>query len=92
MPSGRSKGEKSHANFRAKFNLPEDERIVDDFSCAISQDVLLHGRMYVSQSHICFYSNIFGHRTTEVMPMRAITAIEKRKSVHINAQTIPTTA
>ena len=78
--SRRNKHETKNANFRSKFELPEEETIVDDFSCAISQDVLLHGRMYVSQGWVCFYSNIFGHRTTEVMPMARITAIEKKNT------------
>ena len=30
------------------------------FSCALSREILLQGRMYVSQGWFCFYSNIFG--------------------------------
>lgn len=31
-----------------------------DYSCAVESKVLLHGRMYVSDRYICFYSNFFG--------------------------------
>ena len=34
-----------------------------DYSCALSRDILLHGRLFVSQNWICFYSNIFGWET-----------------------------
>ena len=31
--------------------------IISDFSCAIERHILLHGRMYVTDRFICFYSN-----------------------------------
>ena len=31
-----------------------------DFSCAIERKILLHGRLYVTERFICFYSNLFG--------------------------------
>ena len=31
-----------------------------DYGCALQKEILVHGRMYVSESHICFNSNIFG--------------------------------
>eukprot|EP01043_Picozoa_sp_COSAG02_P026987 COSAG02_NODE_1570_length_11893_cov_2.376717_12_plen_571_part_00 len=68
------------ANFRAKFGLPEEERVIDDFSCAIQKEVLLHGRLYVSAQYMCFYSKIFGHKTMEVMPFAQTIAIEKRNT------------
>lgn len=66
--------------FRQKFRLPPTEAIVDEFSCAVSKDILLHGRMYVSPGFLCFYSRIFSHRTVEVVPFSDITAIEKRNT------------
>lgn len=35
-------------------------RLIADFSCAVESKILLHGRMYVTQKFICFYSNLFG--------------------------------
>ena len=34
-----------------------------DYSCALQRDILVHGRLYVSQSWLCFYANIFGWET-----------------------------
>ena len=31
-----------------------------DFSCAVESKILLHGRMYITDKFICFYSNFFG--------------------------------
>lgn len=36
-----------------------------DYSCAISKTILTHGRIYISKNFVCFYSNIFGHETSE---------------------------
>ena len=33
------------------------------YTCALSKDILLQGKMFVSQNWICFYSNIFGYET-----------------------------
>lgn len=32
---------------------------VVDYSCALQKDILVHGRLYISQSFLCFYANIF---------------------------------
>jgi len=80
MPPRRRTGSNKDANFRLKFGLPGQESVVDDFSCAISKEVLLHGRLYASAKFMCFYSNIFGHKTTEIMPFARVVAIEKRNT------------
>ncbi|XP_067143413.1 protein Aster-B-like isoform X4 [Centruroides vittatus] len=40
-------------------DLPENERLIVDYSCAMQKDILMHGRLYVSENYICFYANIF---------------------------------
>lgn len=34
-----------------------------DYSCALQRDILIHGRLYVTQSWLCFYANIFSWET-----------------------------
>ena len=34
-----------------------------DYSCALQRDILLQGRLYLSENWICFYSNIFRWET-----------------------------
>jgi hypothetical protein len=31
-----------------------------DYGCALQRDILLQGRLYVSEHHIAFHANIFG--------------------------------
>ena len=45
------------------FNLPSDEFIYDDFSCAIYKAILLHGRLFITEKNFCFYADIFGIKT-----------------------------
>jgi sterol 3beta-glucosyltransferase len=46
-----------------------DDNVVDDYTCAYFQKILLQGRMYITNKHICFYSpfnsnTIFGRDPT----------------------------
>ena len=34
-----------------------------DYSCALQRDILIHGRLYVTQTWLCFYANIFSWET-----------------------------
>ena len=38
-----------------------------DYSCALSKEILVQGRMYVSERYICFNSNIFGWITNVII-------------------------
>ena len=60
-----------------------DEVVLRDFSCAYSGTILLHGRLYVLQRTLCFYSNIFGHETRKIVSLDSITAILKRSTLGI---------
>nr|KAF6403452.1 GRAM domain containing 1B [Molossus molossus] len=51
-------------DFRKLFKqLPDTERLIVDYSCALQRDILLQGRLYLSENWICFYSNIFRWET-----------------------------
>jgi hypothetical protein len=65
-----------HKVFHKLFDLPFTEELVADYSCALSKTILLHGRMYVSHSYLCFMSNIF-KKTVEKIPLHDITHVEK---------------
>ena len=52
-------------------------RIRRDFSCAIERKILLHGRLYVTERFVCFYSNLFGFEKKIKIPYMAITYISK---------------
>lgn len=31
-----------------------------DYGCALQREILVQGRIYISENHICFHANIFG--------------------------------
>ncbi|KAI9673859.1 MAG: hypothetical protein M1817_002065 [Caeruleum heppii] len=66
-----------HQLFRS---VPEDDYLIEDYSAAIQKDILLHGRFYVSEGHICFYSNILGYITTLVINFDEMVSIEKKNT------------
>ncbi|KAG9807359.1 hypothetical protein KCU77_g21425, partial [Aureobasidium melanogenum] len=53
-----------HQLFRS---VPEDDYLIEDYSAALQRDILLHGRLYISEGHICFSSNILGWVTNLVI-------------------------
>ena len=65
------------------FRLETHEVVLRDFSCAYSGTILLHGRLYVLQRTLCFYSNIFGHETRKIVPISSLTSILKRSTLGI---------
>ena len=66
-----------HQLFRS---VPDDDYLIEDYSCALQREILAHGRLYVSEGHLCFSSNIFGWVTTLVMSFDEIVSVEKRST------------
>ncbi|XP_060756485.1 protein Aster-A isoform X2 [Neoarius graeffei] len=70
--------------FRKLFKkLPETERLIVDYSCALQKDILLQGRLYLSENWICFYSNIFRWETTITLLMKEVTNMTKEKTAKL---------
>jgi len=79
-----------HALFRS---VPEDDYLIEDYSAALQRDILLQGRLYVSEKHVCFASNILGWVTNLVIGFEEITAMEKKNTAMVfpNAVVIQST-
>ncbi|KAI8576180.1 hypothetical protein K450DRAFT_258013 [Umbelopsis ramanniana AG] len=69
-----------HALFRS---VPEEDVLVEDYGCALQKEILVQGRMYISENHVCFNANIFGWVTNLVIAFTEIVAIEKRMTAKI---------
>lgn len=52
-------------------------RIRDDYSCAVESKILLHGRMYITDKFVCFYSNFFGFEKKIKIPLCHVLKITK---------------
>lgn len=71
-------------DFRRFFkDLPHDERLIVDYSCALQKDILVHGRMYITQNWICFYANIFRWETVLTITAKDISAVTKEKTARV---------
>ncbi|KAI1921870.1 hypothetical protein LOZ60_006041 [Ophidiomyces ophidiicola] len=69
-----------HQLFRS---VPEDDYLIEDYSCALQREIILAGRIYISEGHICFSSNILGWVTTLVIGFDEIVAIEKESTAMV---------
>ncbi|KAG0216243.1 hypothetical protein BGX28_004608 [Mortierella sp. GBA30] len=86
--------EKRFSDFHALFrSVPDDEKLIEDYGCALQKEILVQGRLYISEHHVCFNANIFGWVTNLVIAFSEITAIEKRLTAFVipNAISIITT-
>ena len=69
-----------HSLFRS---VPEDDYLIEDYSAALQRDILLHGRLYISEAHICFSSNILGWVTNVVISFDEVVSVEKKNTAVI---------
>ncbi|KAM6995399.1 protein Aster-A isoform 1-T1 [Tautogolabrus adspersus] len=71
-------------DFRKLFKkLPDSERLIVDYSCALQKDILLQGRLYLSENWLCFYSNIFRWETTITILLKDVTSMTKEKTAKL---------
>lgn len=73
--ANKKRNKEFHNNFK---DIPRNERLIDDFSCAISKEILVQGRIYLSTHYICFNSNILGWVTNLIIPLQEVIQIEKK--------------
>ncbi|CAF3752025.1 unnamed protein product [Rotaria sp. Silwood1] len=70
--------------FRKLFKeLPNDERLIVDYSCAWQKDILVQGRMYLSQNYLCFYANILNWKTSLCLKFQDILEIKREKTAKV---------
>ncbi|XP_055481015.1 protein Aster-C isoform X2 [Psammomys obesus] len=54
-----------------------------DYACALQKDILLQGRLYLSENWLCFHSNIFRWETTISIALKNITFMTKEKTARL---------
>ncbi|XP_012567245.1 protein VASCULAR ASSOCIATED DEATH 1, chloroplastic isoform X2 [Cicer arietinum] len=69
--------------YRQLFRLPQEEVLIEDFNCALQENILIQGHMYLFVNFICFYSNIFGFETKRIIPLPEITGVRRAKTAGI---------
>lgn len=75
---------KRNQDFHELFpQVPADDYLIDDYGCALQRDILIQGRLYVSENHICFHANIFGWVTDLIIPVSGVKAVEKKMTAFV---------
>jgi len=75
-PTYRQKNLDFHKFFK---DIPENERLIIDASCALVHDILVQGRLYVSQNYVCFHSKILKWQKSVVIKLEECEKISKQK-------------
>lgn len=91
-PSYRSRSTEFHKFFGDI--IPDTERLVADYSCALHREILIQGRLYVSINYLAFHSNLFSWVTKLVIRFRDISEMSKANTARFipNAIQIITTS
>ncbi|KAK5604024.1 hypothetical protein CRENBAI_024422 [Crenichthys baileyi] len=79
LPSYKQRMEEFKRLFK---ELPDSEMLILDYPCALQRDILLQGRLYLSENWICFYSNVF-RGTKIVLSLRDITTMSREKMARL---------
>ncbi|KAG6895191.1 hypothetical protein C0992_002686 [Termitomyces sp. T32_za158] len=75
---------KRNADFHELFpSIPEGDYLIDDYGCALQREILIQGRLYISENHICFHANIFGWITDLSIPINEVTHLEKKMTAFV---------
>ncbi|KAG8943073.1 hypothetical protein FRC04_003219 [Tulasnella sp. 424] len=85
---------KRNADFHDLFpDVPDGDYLIEDYGCALQREILVQGRLYISENHMCFHANIFGWVTNFTVPFANVTGLEKRMTAFVipNAIQVNTT-
>uniref|UniRef100_S4RMC4 TBC1 domain family member 9B n=1 Tax=Petromyzon marinus TaxID=7757 RepID=S4RMC4_PETMA len=70
------------AKFRKLFGMPEEERLVNYYSCSYWKGrVPRQGWLYLSVNHVCFYSLLLGKEAKLVVRWADVTCLERTATV-----------
>jgi hypothetical protein len=64
-------------SLRKLFKLPDDEKFVEEYLCALYKKILLQGRMYVFTNYVCFYSNVFGYTKVKTIALKDVMIVNR---------------
>ena len=80
----RTTSNRSQRKFSKRFKqLPQEEVVIQRYSCALVSDILLQGHLYITENYFAFHSNVFGYVTRLQIPVRSVTKITKEKTAII---------
>ncbi|TFK62469.1 hypothetical protein BDN72DRAFT_390605 [Pluteus cervinus] len=75
---------KRNADFHEVFpNIPAGDYLIEDYGCALQREILIQGRIYISENNICFHANIFGWITDLTIPISDIISLDKKMTAYV---------
>ena len=60
-------------------SVPKTDYVIEVFTCAFQKDILLHGKIFLTQNRICFYSNILGYVTILIVHLNECLNIQRKR-------------
>ncbi|XP_041804424.1 GRAM domain-containing protein 2B-like isoform X2 [Chelmon rostratus] len=60
--------------------IPQGENLTQTFTCALQKEVLYHGKLFVSENHVCFHSSVLLKDTKVVIPASSVREVKKHNS------------
>ncbi|KAI3368232.1 hypothetical protein L3Q82_007952 [Scortum barcoo] len=74
-------------------DIPKGEDLIHAYICALQKEVPYHGRLYITDTHACFYSSVLLKDTKVVIPVSCIHVVKKQNTALLvpNALSIRTT-
>ncbi|XP_029003413.1 GRAM domain-containing protein 2B isoform X2 [Betta splendens] len=61
-------------------DIPESEDLIHAYLCALQKEVPYHGRLYITDTHACFYSSVLLKDTKVVIPVSCIHRVKKQNT------------
>ncbi|KAJ8278969.1 hypothetical protein COCON_G00060350, partial [Conger conger] len=72
---------KHNKSFHKLFpDIPESEDLIHAYICALQKEVPYHGRLYVSENYVCFYSSVLLKDTKVVIPVSSVLVLKKQNT------------
>ncbi|KAJ3594551.1 hypothetical protein NHX12_003858 [Muraenolepis orangiensis] len=72
---------KHNAQFHKLFeDIPEAELLTETFTCSLQKEVLYHGKLFVSEEHICFHSSVLLKDTKVVISTSSVCDVKRHKT------------
>ncbi|XP_051783116.1 protein Aster-C [Erpetoichthys calabaricus] len=70
--------------FKKLFRLiPECEKLIVDYACALQRDILMQGRLYLSENWLCFHSNFLLWETTLTVALSDVISMTREKTARL---------
>ncbi|XP_026229455.1 GRAM domain-containing protein 2B-like isoform X2 [Anabas testudineus] len=61
-------------------DISERENLIHTFTCALQKEVPYHGKLFVSENHVCFHSSVLLKETKVVITVSSIKEVKKHNS------------